>query len=72
MRVAYFGSGGFSAPSLRAVLDGGHELAGVFTQPPRPAGRGSRPHPTPVARAAREAGLPLVECPDVNRPEGLA
>lgn len=66
MRVVYFGSGTFSVPSLKAVLASGHEVAGVFTQPARPAGRGVHARPTPVAEAARQAGCAATETPDIN------
>ena len=39
MRVVFMGTPDFAAESLRAVLDAGHEVAGVFTQPDRPKGR---------------------------------
>jgi methionyl-tRNA formyltransferase len=72
MRVVYFGSGSFSVPSLRAVLESRHEVAGIYTQPARPAGRGGRARPTSVAEAGRAAGRGVVECPDINAPEVVA
>lgn len=66
MRVVFFGSGTFSVPSLRAVLATRHEVVGVFTQPARPAGRGGKLTPTPLAQAARQAGREVLECPDIN------
>lgn len=72
MRVAYCGSGTFSVPSLRAVIASRHEVVGVFTQPARPAGRGSSLRPTPVAEAARDAGFDPVECPDINADDVVA
>jgi methionyl-tRNA formyltransferase len=72
MRVVYFGSGTFSVPSLQAVLATRHEVVGVFTQPARPAGRKGSVRPTPVAQAARQAGLEAVECPDINADEAVA
>lgn len=59
MRILYLGSGAFGLPTL-AALAREHTLAGVVTQPDRPAGRGGRPTPTPVARWA-EAEAPGVE-----------
>lgn len=69
MRVIYFGSGTFSVPSFQAVLDGPHEVVGVYTQPARPAGRKGAPRPTPIAAAASERGVEVVECPNINAPE---
>jgi methionyl-tRNA formyltransferase len=41
------------------LIDTGHEIAAVYCQPPRPAGRGHRPQPSPVQRAADAFGLPV-------------
>jgi len=71
MRVLFAGSGRFAIPSLSAVLASTHELVGVFTQPARPAGRGARLTPTPLAAAAAEARLDVMECPDINAPEAV-
>jgi len=71
MRVIHFGSGAFSVPSLCAVLDGPHDVVGVFTQPARPAGRSGRPRPTPVAIAAAERGIEPVECASINAPDAV-
>jgi methionyl-tRNA formyltransferase len=55
----FFGSPAFALPSLEALLAAGHEVALVVTQPDRPAGRGQKPTPPPVALYAREKGLSL-------------
>src|SRR6266852_1895880 len=60
------GTPGFALPSLRALLDAGHELALVVAQPDRPAGRGRHLTPPPVARLARERGLPLYQTPTLK------
>ncbi|MEP0841673.1 MAG: methionyl-tRNA formyltransferase [Phycisphaerae bacterium] len=69
MRVVYFGSGDFAVPCLRWLVGSPHELAFVVTQPDRPAGRGKRLMPTPVADKAEEEGLIVERCPDVNARE---
>jgi methionyl-tRNA formyltransferase len=51
------GSPDFAVPALAALHRAGHEIAAVYCQPPRPAGRGQRETPCPVHRAARELGL---------------
>lgn len=56
MRVIFMGTPDFSVPALRA-LAAGHEIAAVYSQPPRAAGRGQQPRPTPVAAAAAGLGL---------------
>ena len=57
MRLIFMGTPDFSVPPLRALAAAGHEIAAVYTQPPRPAGRGQRPRPSPVAAAAEALGL---------------
>lgn len=59
MRLAFMGTPDFAVPTLRALAGAGHEIAAVYTQPPRPAGRGKKPRPSPVARAAEGLGLPV-------------
>ncbi|WP_043834272.1 methionyl-tRNA formyltransferase [Muricoccus aerilatus] len=59
MRLAFMGSPAFSVPALRALVAAGHEVACVYAQPPRPAGRGQRETPCPVHQAAIEMGLPV-------------
>jgi methionyl-tRNA formyltransferase len=51
------GSPDFAVPALRALHGAGHEIAAVYCQPPRPAGRGQKEQPCPVHRAALELGL---------------
>lgn len=52
MRLIFMGTPVFSVPALDALVKAGHKIACVYTQPPRPAGRGKRDRPTPVhARA---------------------
>jgi methionyl-tRNA formyltransferase len=59
------GTPDFAVPTLLALAEAGHEIAAVYTQPPRPAGRGRRLTPSPVAEAAAELGL------DVRTPATL-
>ena len=56
MRIAYMGTPDFAVPALEALAQA-HEIAAVYTQPPRPAGRGQKPRPSPVAKAAHALGL---------------
>ncbi|MBW6398038.1 methionyl-tRNA formyltransferase [Roseomonas sp. HJA6] len=57
MRIAFMGSPDFSVPALKALHQAGHDIAAVYCQPPRPAGRGQKETPCPVHRAALELGL---------------
>ena len=58
MRVVFMGTPEFSVPVLCA-LAAAHEVVGVWCQPPRPAGRGKQPRPSPVQLAAEELGVPV-------------
>ena len=49
----------FAVPALLALVEAGHEVVAAYTQPPRPAGRGKQPAPSPVQRAAEELGIPV-------------
>ncbi len=53
------GTPDFSVPVLDALVAAGHEIACVYCQPPRPAGRGKQPRPTPVQARAEALGLPV-------------
>jgi len=57
MRVIFMGSPDFSVSALDALVDAGHEIACVYCQPPRPAGRGKKDRPTAVQARAEELGL---------------
>jgi methionyl-tRNA formyltransferase len=58
LRIIFMGTPDFAVPTLRATAGAGHEIAAVYTQPPRPGGRrGLEPVPSPVERAARQIGL---------------
>lgn len=53
------GTPDFAVPSLAGLIEAGHEIAVVYTQPPRAAGRGQREQPTPVGAFAVRHGLPV-------------
>jgi methionyl-tRNA formyltransferase len=59
MRLIFMGTPAFSVPILDALVAAGHEIVTVYTQPPRPAGRGKRPRPSPVQLRAEALGLPV-------------
>lgn len=59
MRIAFAGTPDFAVPALDALHAAGHDIAAVFTQPDRPAGRGRRLRPSPVAERADALGLPV-------------
>ena len=56
------GTPAFAATILEALIAAGHRLLAVYTQPPRPAGRGHRLQPSPVQLLAERHGI-VVRCP---------
>jgi methionyl-tRNA formyltransferase len=65
LRLAMMGTPDFAVPILDALVNDGHEIACVYAQPPRPAGRGQKPRPSPMEAWARDHSL------DVRTPVGL-
>ncbi len=59
MRIIFMGTPEFSVPVLQALVDAGHEVVCVYSQPPRPAGRGRKDRPSPVQTCAEALGLPV-------------
>lgn len=59
MRLAFMGSPDFAVPALRSLREAGHEIAAVYCQPARPAGRGQAVRRCPVHVAADLLGLPV-------------
>ncbi len=57
MRLIFMGSPGFALPTLAALIDAGHQIICVYSQPPKPAGRGKALRPTPVHSFALERGI---------------
>ncbi len=59
LRLVFMGTPDFSVPTLTALVGQGHEIAAVYTQPPRPAGRGMQEKKSPVHEAAERFGIPV-------------
>ena len=57
MRIVFMGSPDFAVPSLDALVDAGHDVVAVYSQPPRPAGRGKGERRTPVHERAEQLGI---------------
>jgi methionyl-tRNA formyltransferase len=68
MRIAFMGTPEFAVPTLDALIAAGHEVAAVYSQPPRPAGRGKALRPSPV-HARAEAAVIEVRTPLTLRDE---
>ncbi|NIR61204.1 MAG: methionyl-tRNA formyltransferase, partial [Gammaproteobacteria bacterium] len=58
----------FAVPALQALLEAGHEVAAVYTQPPRAAGRGMALRKSPVHEAAEAAGIEVRVPSDLKSP----
>ena len=59
LRIVFMGSPAFSTPTLTEIIGAGHEVVAVYSQPPRPAGRGQAERKQPVHVFAEAAGLPV-------------
>lgn len=57
MRIIYMGTPYFAVPALEALHAAGHDIVTVYSQPPRPAGRGKSLRPSPVHKRAEELGI---------------
>jgi methionyl-tRNA formyltransferase len=66
MRIIFMGSPDFAVPSLNALVEAGHDVVAVYSQPPRPAGRGKGERKTTVHERADELGI-LVRTPKTLR-----
>ena len=70
--LVFFGTPEFAVPTLAALVGAGHVPARVVTQPAKPVGRGRKEQDPPVARWAREHGLPVIQPERVRDPTFLA
>ena len=59
LRIAFFGTPSFAVPTLTEIVGQGHEVVAVYSQPPRPAGRGMAERKSPVHETAERLGLPV-------------
>ena len=59
LTIIFMGTPDFAVPALIALHEAGHDIACVYTQPPRPAGRGKKLRPSPVQAKAEELGIPV-------------
>ena len=69
LRVVFMGTPDFSVPALSEIVGAGHDVVGVYTQPPRPAGRGMEDRKSPVHAFADEAAIPVFTPKTLRRPE---
>jgi methionyl-tRNA formyltransferase len=59
VRLAFLGTPDFAVPTLAALIEAGHDIARVYSQPPAPRGRGQALRPSPVQAFSETAGLPV-------------
>ena len=71
MRIVFMGTPDFAVPSLQALLDAGHEVCAVYTQPDKPKGRGYVLTPPPVKELALARGIPVLQPATLRTAEAL-
>ena len=71
LRLAFMGTPDFAVPALKALIVSGHEIACVYSRPPKPKGRGHEVQKSPVHEAAEQAGL-VVRTPKTLRSDEAA
>lgn len=72
MRLAFMGTPDFAVPSLAELIASGHEVVGVWSQPPRPRGRGQKLTPSPVHAFAETMGLPVFTPESMKSTDAMA
>ncbi len=72
MRIVFMGSPAFAVPTLKHLVLNNYDVAAVYTQPDRPAGRGRAPVPPPVKVAASEMGLRVVQPENLKTEDAIA
>jgi len=69
MRIIYMGTPDFAVPALDALVATGHQVVAVYSQPPRPAGRGKALRPSPVHERAEALGIEVRTPVSLKEPE---
>ncbi len=72
LRIAFMGTPDFAVPALDALRSSGHEVVCVYTQPPRPKGRGQQVQPSPVHMYADDHGIPVFTPKSLKKEEEQA
>ena len=71
MRLAFMGTPEFAVPSLAELIASGHEITAVYSQPPKPHGRGQKLTPSPVHAFAETMGLPVFTPASMKAPDAI-
>lgn len=72
LRIAFMGTPDFSVPALRALMTSGHKIVCVYSQPPRPKGRGQQVQESPIHQAALDAGIEVRTPLNFKKDEDIA
>jgi methionyl-tRNA formyltransferase len=72
VRIVFLGSGSFAAPSFEALLEAGHDVAALVTQPDRESGRGRRLRPPPMKAIAQSREVPVLQPRRIRDPAAVA
>lgn len=72
LRIAFMGTPDFSVPALKTILSAGHKVVAVYSQPPRPKGRGQHVQESPVHEAAKAAGIEVRTPLNFKKDEDIA
>ncbi|MBW8304995.1 MAG: methionyl-tRNA formyltransferase [Brevundimonas sp.] len=72
MRLAFMGTPDFAVPSLAELIASGHEIVAVYSQPPKPRGRGQKLTPSPVHAFAETMGLPVFTPESMKTADAIA
>lgn len=72
LRIAFMGTPDFAVPTLSEILGAGHDVVCVYSQPPRPKGRGYEVQPSPVHAFADASGIPVRTPTSLKSPEEQA
>lgn len=71
MKVVFMGTPDFAVDALQAIIEAGHEVTAVVTQPDKPKGRGKEMQATPVKNCALEHHIPVFQPVKVKEPEAV-
>lgn len=72
LKIIYMGTPDFSVGALEAMIEAGHEITAVVTQPDKPKGRGKEMQMTPVKECALKHGIPVLQPVKIKTPEAIA
>lgn len=72
LRIAFMGTPDFSVPALKSIISAGHNVVAVYSQPPRPKGRGQQVQESPVHQAAMAAGIEVRTPLNFKKDEDIA